>query len=72
MSRRERFIERIDRRRCRNEERTSDLRTVTRCYPSLDAARLARAVESAVASTERLDYRTRLLVRDSVAALERH
>ncbi len=72
MSRRRRFIERIQRKRIRNEERMSDLWTLTRCYPSLDAACLARAVESAVASTERLDYRTRLLVRDSAAALERH
>jgi hypothetical protein len=33
---------------------------------------LARALDSAVASMVRLDYRTRLLVSDSVATLERH
>jgi hypothetical protein len=38
----------------------------------LDPARLARALDSAVAFMERLDYRTRLLVSDSVATLERH
>jgi hypothetical protein len=64
--------EQIDRMRRRNEERMADLWTLTRCYPSLDPLRLARAVESAVSNGKRLDYRTRLLVRDSMAALERH
>lgn len=72
MTRRERRAQQIDRIRRWNEERMADLWTLTRCYPSLDPMRLARAVESAVVAAERLDYRTRLLVRDSVAALERH
>ena len=72
MSHRDRLIRQIDRVRRRNDERMADLWTLTRCYPSLDPERLARAVECAVAGDERLDYRTRLLVRDSVTALERH
>ncbi len=72
MTRRDQLARQIDRIRQRNEKRMSDLWTLTRCYPSFDPWRLARAVETAVASGERLDFRTRLLVRDSVNALERH
>lgn len=72
MPRRNRRARQIERVRRWNEERMSDLWTLTRCYPWLDPVRLAHAVESAVAAEARLDYRTRLLVRDSVTALERH
>src|SRR5436189_6142282 len=48
-----------------------ELWAVTRRVPHVDAMALARAVEAA-ATCESLDYRSRLLVRDSVRALEAH
>jgi hypothetical protein len=48
-----------------------ELWAVARQTPHVDAEALARAVEAAAAE-EPLDYRTRLLIRDSVAALESH
>ena len=44
---------------------------IVRAGPQVDADALARAVEEA-AGEEALDYRTRLLIRDSVRALEAH
>src|SRR6266496_3335232 len=48
-----------------------ELWAATRNLPHIDANALARAVENAVAA-DSLDYRSRLLVRDSVRALETH
>jgi hypothetical protein len=72
MTSRERFRRQIDRVRLRNERLQSDLWTLTRCYPCIDPNRLAGAIEAAFAADERLDFRTRLLIRDSVTALEHH
>jgi hypothetical protein len=47
-----------------------DLWSITHAGPYIDASKLARAVEHA--ATEPLDYRSRLLIRDSLAALESH
>jgi hypothetical protein len=47
-----------------------ELWSVVRVTPEVDPGRLARAVEGALSGAEPLDYRTRLLIRDSVAALE--
>src|SRR6266542_5335730 len=44
-----------------------ELWSVARQQPQVDANALARAVEAAC--TEPLDYRTRLLIRDSISAL---
>src|SRR6266536_3321905 len=49
-----------------------DLWMVAGGLPHVDANALAAAVESAVRSPEILDYRTRLLVRDSLHALRAH
>lgn len=49
----------------------SDLWQLTRAAPQIDPERLATAVEREVAKQD-LDFRTRLLIRDSVDALERH
>src|SRR5947207_3409460 len=49
-----------------------DLWTVAGTLPHVDADTLAGAIESAVQSTEPLDYRTRLLIRDSLIALQIH
>src|SRR4051794_14122551 len=46
-----------------------ELWAVARQTPHVDAETLARAIEAAVDS-EPLDYRTRLLIRDGVRALE--
>ena len=46
--------------------------SVTRDQPAVDADTLAAAVEAAAAGDEPLDFRTRLLVRDSLRALESH
>src|SRR5262249_32747417 len=72
MRRRHQFTRQIQRVTTRNELLLSDLWTLTRYYPSIDPGRLARAVEASIESGERLDFRTRLLIRDSVRALERH
>jgi len=40
--------------------------------PQVDASALAKAVEQAAASDDALDYRTRLLIRDSLRALASH
>src|SRR5438067_1605630 len=40
--------------------------------PYVDAAALASAIEAAIDDESSLDYRTRLLVRDAVRALEMH
>lgn len=72
MTRRRQFTRQIQRITRRNESLLADLWTLTRCFPSIDPERLARAVEAAVEAGEHLDFRTRLLVRDSVRALERH
>src|SRR4051812_5372844 len=45
---------------------------VTRDAPAVDADALADAVEAASQTDDSLDYRTRLLVRDSLRALESH
>src|SRR5882762_2050431 len=49
-----------------------ELWAVARAMPPVDAIALARAVEDAVMSSDPLDYRTRLLIRDSLRALECH
>ena len=49
-----------------------ELWSVVRLTPEVDPTRLARAVERTLLSDEDLDYRTRLLIRDSVAALQGH
>lgn len=72
MTRRRPFARQIQRVAARNEALQSDLWTLTRCYPSIDPKRLARALEKSVQTAERLDFRTRLLIRDSLAALESH
>jgi hypothetical protein len=48
-----------------------ELWSVAQGAPHVDAQRLARAVEDAVVDND-LDYRTRLLMRDSLRALEAH
>jgi hypothetical protein len=47
-----------------------ELWAVAGTSPDVDSAALARAVEMAAGDTDSLDYRTRLLIRDSLAALE--
>src|SRR5204863_2685410 len=47
-----------------------DLWALTRSNPSIDAATLARSVEDAAADAR--DFRTRLLIRDSVRAIRSH
>lgn len=49
-----------------------ELWTVALTAPQVDAAALATAIEAAAGSTEPLDYRTRLLIRHALAALEKH
>jgi hypothetical protein len=49
-----------------------ELWSIAQGPPYIDAAALAAAIESAAGSGEPLDYRTRLLIRDSLAALESH
>src|SRR2546430_17688156 len=49
-----------------------ELWSVAGTLPHVDAAALASAIESAVQSPEPLDYRTRLLIRDSLVALQIH
>ncbi|MHB1423087.1 MAG: DUF6036 family nucleotidyltransferase [Gemmataceae bacterium] len=72
MASRDRMLQQAQRARLRHEGLMSDLWTLTRCYPSLDPERLARAIEATADAATRLDYRTRLLIRDSLTALERH
>jgi hypothetical protein len=47
-----------------------ELWSVAQGTPYIDANALAAAIESAAASEEPLDYRTRLLIRDSLSALQ--
>ena len=49
-----------------------DLWTVAGALPHVDADALAAAIEFAVQSSQPLDYRTRLLIRDSLVALQIH
>ena len=49
-----------------------DLWTIAGTLPHVDAQRLAQAVDDAAQTNEHLDYRTRLLIRDSLAALQSH
>src|SRR3954471_19747301 len=49
-----------------------ELWATARTSPQVDAAALADAVEAAASSGEPLDYRTRLLIRDSLSALNAH
>src|SRR5437667_4589498 len=49
-----------------------ELWAVAGTAPHVDASALARAVETVMSDAGPLDYRTRLLIRDSLAALEAH
>src|SRR5438270_12496247 len=49
-----------------------ELWTAAGTSPHVDASALARAIETAASSSDPLDYRTRLLMRDSLGALEAH
>ncbi len=50
----------------------NELWAVVRQAPHVDADSLARAMEFVIISDDRLDYRTRLLIRDGLRALETH
>lgn len=50
----------------------AELWAISRQAPQIDASALARAVEAATAGGGGLDYRTRLLIRDSLSALRKH
>jgi hypothetical protein len=72
MTRRDRLARQIQATTVRNQRLQSELWTLTRCFPHIDPERLAHAVERTAGADDRLDFRTRLLIRDSLAALERH
>ena len=54
------------------KQAVDELWSVATGVPYVDAQTLACAVESAAESSEPFDYRTRLLIRDSLSALEAH
>lgn len=72
MTRRDRLAQQIQRAQARHEGRMSNLWTLIRFYPFLDPDRLARAIEATIDAENHLDFRSRLLIRDSLTALERH